>query len=151
MNTMTISELHTKLEAAGCGQAQEVRKHADKSTGHQGDCYVHPIKKRPAVWDVETTDQTRQVAVGQGEGSNHCASGKVRVYWPKSAAEASKACPVALFKKDEAARLQCLGPIVEADEPWTLTHPKHAHHECPAGIYLISYQLDRRTMRRVQD
>lgn len=152
MKTMTIDQLHAKLEAAGCGQAQEVRKHTSGSHGHQGDVYCHPIKSRPDCWDIETTDQNRQVAVGQGEGSNHRASGPVRIYWPKSADEAAKHCPLpGFFKNEEAARRSCLGPIIVADGEWTLSHPKHAHHTFPSGTYLCTYQLDRRTMRQVRD
>lgn len=151
MKTITIEELHAKLQEAGSGQAQEIRRHTRKSHAHQGDVYCHPIKKRPASWDIETTDQTRQVAVGQGEGSNHCASGKVRVFWPKNAQEAARECPIKLFPGEENARRVCLGPVIEADEEWTLTHPKHAHHTFPAGTYFISFQLDRRTMRQVKD
>jgi hypothetical protein len=150
----SIIIFHQKLEAAAADSKQEPRDcRAIKIGQHsrQGDCYVHPIKKRPASWDIETTDQTRQVAVGQGEGSNHCASGKVRVFWPKNAQEAAKECPIKLFPNEEAARRVCLGPVIEADEEWTLTHPKHAHHEYPAGLYLVTYQLDRRTMRQVRD
>jgi len=152
MNTMTINELHAKLEAAGCGHAQEVRRHGAKSHGHQGDVYCHPIAKHPDCWDIETTDQSRQVAVGQGEGSNHCVIGSARVFWPKSAEEAAKECPLkGFFAAEIDARKVCLGPVIVADGEWTLTHPKHAHHVFPAGTYLITYQLDRRTMRQVKD
>jgi len=152
MQAMTINELHAKLEAAGCGQAQEIRRHNGKSHGHQGDIYIHPIKAKPDCWDIETTDQTRQVAIGQGEGSHHCAIGPVQVFWPKSAQLADEQCPLkGFFKNDQAARRVCLGPVLIATGPWTNTHPKHAHHEFPAGVYLVTFQLDRRTMRQVKD
>lgn len=152
MKTMTITELHAKLEAAGCGQGAEIRRHTAKQHGHQGDVYVHPIKSRPDCWNVETTDQSRQVAVGAEEGSNHRAMGKVQVFWPDSAEHAAQACPLnGFFKSDEAAKRVCIGPVIVADAEWTLTHPKHAHHVFPAGTYLITYQLDRRTMRQVRD
>ena len=35
-----------------------------------------------------------------------------------------------------------LGPVIVADEAFTLTHPEHAHHRLPAGIYQVGYQLD---------
>lgn len=150
--TITIHKFSADLEAQAKEVSQEVRKHAKGSAGHQGDVYCHPIKSRPACWNVETTAENVQVAVGQGEGSNHRAIGPgARVFWPTSAQEASDKCPVRLFVNNAAARLQCLGPIVEAPNGFTLTHPKHAHHEFPPGTYLISYQLDMRTMRRVQD
>ena len=146
-----VMELHQRLTDQGCGNGPEVRSHAPGSHGHQGDVYVHPIEKRPAVWNVETTDQSRQVAVGQGEGSNHRAEGKIRVFWPESRTDAARENTFRLFDNDPEILEQVLGPIVEAEEEWTLTHPKHAHHRFPAGTYLIQYQLDRRTLRRVQD
>lgn len=148
----TITELHAQLEAAGCGQGQDVRKHLPGQCGHQGDIYLHPIKERPACWNVETTDQSRQVAIGAEEGSHHCATGDIRIFWPDSLDNAVRECPVAdFFAGEPEARRVCIGPIIEAKGPLTVTHPKHAHHEFPAGLYLTTYQLDRRTMRQVQD
>lgn len=147
----TIIELHQALVEAQ-HQKQELRVHVVGDAGHQGDVYVHTIKSRPECWSVETTDESRQVAVGQGEGSNHRASGPVQVFWPESAEAAADACPLkGLFDGDADCLRQILGPVVVARETWTLTHPKHAHHQFPAGVYLIQFQLDRRTMRRVQD
>jgi hypothetical protein len=152
--TLTIQSLHQQLEAKGCGQGQELRRHTLQSHGHQGDIYVHPVAYKPDCWDVENTDNSRQIAIGQGVGSHHTAEGNVRVFWPRNIDEASeevlKIFP--LFFKDEAeARKQCIGPIVVAKETWLNPHPTHAHHEFPAGIYFVSYQLDRATMRRVVD
>jgi hypothetical protein len=146
-----VMELHESLTKAGCGGGQELRKHGVGDWAHQGDVYLIPIKSRPAVWSVETTQESRQIAVGQGEGSNHRVTGNVRVYWPESAQKAAESCPIKLHEGANAALLQVLGPVIEADEAFQLTHPKHAHHELPAGVYLTVYQLDRRTMRRVQD
>jgi hypothetical protein len=154
MKTMTIEKLQADLEAAGCGQGQELRKHDASSHGHQGDVYVHPIKAKPECWDVETTDQSRQIAIGQGAGSHHTAEGNVRVFWPRSIDEALKNLPVipgGFFKNEPEAQRQCCGPIIVAKETWRNPHPSHAHHEYPAGVYWVTFQLDRRTMRRVQD
>lgn len=148
----TIIQLTEELAKAGVGHGQELRVHTKGQSGHQGDVYCHSVTSKPDCWNIETTDQNSQVAVGQGEGSNHRASGPARIFWPQNIDEASKACPLAGYYVDEPeARKVCLGPIIVADDNWTLTHPKHAHHQFPAGIYLITYQLDRRTMRRVQD
>lgn len=147
----TVIKVHQALVKAK-RQNQGLRVHDAGDTGHQGDVYVHPIKSRPECWSVETTDESRQVAVGQGEGSNHRAAGPVQVFWPESADAAVKGCPLkGLFDGDADCLRQILGPVVVARDAWTLTHPKHAHHQFPAGVYLIQFQLDRRTMRRVQD
>ncbi len=152
--TQTVIELHQELQEAVKSSSRSIRDCTKMKVGEHsrhGDCYFHRITERPECWDVETTDQTRQVAVGQGEGSHHCAKGAVRVFWPRSADAASKTCPIKLFDGDNEARLQTLGPIIEAPEGWIATHPHHAHHEFGPGLYLTTFQLDRRTMRRVQD
>jgi hypothetical protein len=147
----TIQEIDYELNIAQHGLGQSIRIHRKGMRGHQGDVYVTPIKSHPVCWNVETTDQTTQGAVGQGEGSSHRAQGPVRVFWPDSVANAVTTCPVDFPKFSEAALRVCIGPVVVADGDWVLTHPKHAHHQFPAGVYLISYQLDVRTMQRVKD
>lgn len=153
-NAQSIAELHKELEEAIKSSSQLMRDCTQMEIGEHsrhGDCYFHRIKSKPKCWDVETTDQSRQVAVGQGEGSHHCAKGEVQVFWPRSAQEASKECPIKHFPNDEAARLVTIGPIIIAPKGWIATHPKHAHHEFGPGIYLTTFQLDRRTMRQVRD
>lgn len=148
---LTIHEMYTQLNG-NVGHGQEMRKHVSGQVGHQGDIYVLPIKRRPACWNIETSAESRQVAVGQGEGSNHCAIGPALIYWPTSKQDAADNCPIDnLFSNNPTARLNCLGPIVDARGTWKLPHPKHAHHEFPAGLYLIVYQFDWKTQRRVVD
>ena len=150
-----MQTFHDTLSKAAAAAPHEVRRHDAMAIGHvamQGDCYLHRIAKKPAVWDVETTNETRQVALGSTVGSRHCADGSVRVYWPKSKAEAVAQCPIKGFVDRLGAGAEpCIGPVVVADAEWTLTHPEHAHHVLPAGIYLTTFQLDRRTMREVRD
>jgi len=147
----TIEQHMANLTARAVEVSQDVRIHTGKKTGHQGDVYVHPIKAKPAAWSTENTDQSRQLATGQTVGSRHCAEGPVQVFWPASTEAAVAGCPVSLYTDDAAAQRECIGPVVVATGPWTLTHPEHAHHQFPAGCYFVSYQLDRVTMRRVVD
>lgn len=156
MKTCTVVDFHSQLTAAVKSPIHETRHHRTCALGkgaHQGDVYLIRIAKRPAAWTTEVS-KTRQVAVGQGEGSNHRADGALRVFWPKSMDTAVQDCPVKhlgfLDRLGNAAG-QCLGPVIVAQKRWELTHPKHANHSLPAGTYLVTYQLDRRTMRRVQD
>ncbi len=149
--TKTATDFHAELSSAAAKSSQEVRRHsgAMNEVSHQGDCYGHKIKSVPPAWNVAVTEH-RQVAVGEGIGSHHIAEGPaLKVLWPKSKAEAVAQCPIKGFV--EALAEFCLGPVVVAEKPWTLTHPKHAHHDFPAGVYLITYQLDRATMRQVRD
>ncbi len=43
------------------------------------------------------------------------------------------------------------GPVIEADERFMLTHPEHANHSFPAGVWQVTYQMDARSQRRVED
>ncbi len=153
--TKTAIQFHEELTAAVAESSQKVRKHPKMkpgNVGHQGDVYCHRISSVPAAWNVAVTE-TRQVAVGEGIGSHHIAEGDgIKVFWPKSKADAVKDCPIkGLAAKLGAGAEFCLGPVIVAEQAWTLTHPKHAYHEFPAGVYLCTYQLDRATMRQVRD
>lgn len=145
--TITAEQAYTTL--AESIARPELRLHTGRTAGHQGDVYVHPITRRPSVWSVKVTEH-RQVALGRSIGSRHCAEGAVGVFWPESAEGAARNCPIKMLWPLPVIAA-CIGPIVDASEPWTLTHPEHAHHRFPAGLYLITYQLDTRTLARVQD
>jgi hypothetical protein len=63
-----------------------------------------------------------QVAVGQGIGARHTVSiAEVHVYALPNAGPLD-------------------GPVVEAECPWTLTHPEHQNVTFPPGKYAICYQ-----------
>lgn len=149
----TLTEHLTDLRTAAPLASPAIRVHAvNFRCGHQGDVYVHRISARPPAWNVETTQESRQVALGQSVGSRHCASGKVRVFWPESIESAMRECPISLDRFPNPALIrEALGPIVESYDEWPLEHPEHAHHQFPASICLVTYQVDLRTGRRVVD
>jgi hypothetical protein len=109
---------------------------------HQGDVYLH------CVPDAHPRGQelgTRQVAIGTTVGSRHIVEGAgVSVFagsrYPDGFNEPKDIQPNAL-----------LGPLVVANEAFTLTHPEHAHHRLPAGCYQVTYQADLISMRAVVD
>lgn len=110
---------------------------------HQGDVYLTRV---PDDHPRGALLGTRQVAVGNSVGARHVAEGDgVQVFegrqYPKG------------FKEPEGVREQAmLGPVVVVPEVMTLTHPEHAHHEVrQPGAYQVTYQLDWKTMRAVQD
>jgi hypothetical protein len=151
----TATEFHHHLTAEVTKSSQKLRRHPKMAVtrkGHQGDVYVHRIDAIPAAWDVEVREH-HQVALGATIGSRHVADGPaLTVLWPKSLDAAVEECPVkGLVKKLGNGARFCLGPVVKADKPWRLTHPEHAHHEFPAGNYLVTYQLDYARQRQVQD
>ncbi len=164
MKTTTALQFHEQLAKAATPKP-EIRRH-DRMTvgqvGHQGDVYVHRIDTWPCVtkgpgvlagWDRRVLG--RQVALGATVGSRHIADGDgITVYWPEDRAKALAGCPIKRFAQrmgGDRIAAQCLGPVIVAEQEWTLTHPEHAHHVFPAGVYLTTYQLDRRTMQVVRD
>lgn len=78
-----------------------------------------------------------QLAIGSTRGSRHILE------------EKSSAILHAPMARGEIAELS--GPIVEAPERFTVTHPDHAHFSLPSGTYETRYHRDLATERRVQD
>lgn len=108
----------------------------------QGDIYLHRVDDSHPRGDIRGT---RKLSIGQGEGSNHMAEGsQLEVY------EGVK-LPDWVDFNDEILNQQALGPVVVAKESWLNTHTKHAHHQCPAGTYQVTYQIDMATRNRVLD
>lgn len=109
---------------------------------HQGDCYLHRVAE-----DHPRGKQlgTRQVAVGTTIGSRHIVEGDGVAVFTGAKLPDGFTVPRGLQESD------LLGPVVVADEPFTLTHPEHAHHKLPRGVYQVTYQADLVSMRRVAD
>lgn len=144
----TATEAFAKINKAATTASPDVRVCRRLEIGqilHQGDVYLvrvaddHP---RGAAWG------SRQVAIGDTQGSRHVAEGDVSVWAGvdlppgfKAPAWLNGANPKPIF----------LGPVVEARSTWTLTHPEHADHECAAGTYQVVYQADARQRARVAD
>lgn len=151
-------EFHEKLTTAIKQCSHETRDHRGKmpigNAARQGDVYIHRIGAVPTAWDVLVTEH-QQVALGATVGSRHIADGPaISVFWPKSlnAALAEIDGVIKGFRRKLGDGTgPCIGPVVVAERGWELTHPEHAHHRFDAGIYLTTYQLDRRTMRQVTD
>lgn len=108
---------------------------------HQGDIYVHRVADDHQRGEVIGE---RKLAIGQGDGSNHRAEGDVTIYRGVN-------LPPWVEAPEWADAAQMLGPVVVACAEWMVTHPKHAHHVLPAGTYQVTYQIDRKTMLRVED
>jgi hypothetical protein len=105
----------------------------------QGDIYMHRVSPSQAKGKPLGT---RQVAIGTNVGARHIVEGNVKVF------EGVNLPPK--FKGSQFLN-QLLGPVVEAEDTFVLTHPEHAHHQLPAGTYQVTYQLDWATKERVLD
>lgn len=108
----------------------------------QGDCYLTRV---PDAHPRGKSCGSRQVALGNSIGSRHVAEGEdVEVF------EGTK-LPEGVAPPADVPESAILGPVVVAPKGFVLTHPEHAHHELPAGVYQTTYQADLDTMRAVQD
>lgn len=134
MESKSVLDCNAEIEAAA--------KKADATTRTIRTFPVGKHVRQGDVYLVRVDDKTprgkergsRQVAVGTTVGSRHIAEGELKVYEPVG------------FQRFER---EFVGPLVVADEPWTLTHPEHAHVKAPAGTYQVVYQ--REGSRRVAD
>lgn len=142
MDTQVIAEL-SKIESAK--PDVEVRVCRNLPIGkalHQGDVYLHRVADS---WPRGERLGTRQVAVGSTVGARHVAEGDgVEVF-------AGTDLPASVEPYENVDESAYLGPVVVAPQGFTLTHPEHAHHRCPAGVYQVTYQVDPVAQRRVQD
>ena len=100
----------------------------------QGDIYIHCVKDSHAHGKEL---QSRQLAMGETQGSRHILEGDALVMAGTTAPEWA---PKAL-----------LGPLVKLLKRCIVTHPEHAHVNLPAGTYQITHQMDARTLERVRD
>ena len=143
MKTQTAEQVLSKIENARPEPDVRVCRRIEVGQVlHQGDVYLTSV---PADWPRAARLGTRQVAVGTTIGSRHVAEGDgVEVC-------AGVKLPDALRCAADVPESAYLGPVVVAPEGFTLTHPEHAHHVCPAGVYQVTYQVDHVAMRRVQD
>ena len=132
-------ELLKKLETEAKEKAvQDIRFIQDIQPGQairQGDIYLlcveesHPKGKR-------ITD--RQLAPGSSMGSRHCVEGNVEIY---EGVKAPAWC-----------KSKLVGPVIIArEERFKLVHPEHAHFDMPCGTFVTIFQLDPRTLLRVEE
>ncbi len=109
---------------------------------HQGDVYIHRVADNHAMGKQIGKDSV-QIALGIGNGARHMAEGPVKVFEGKCLPDG-----VGIVNVDPE---KLTGPCIVADDVWMLTHPEHAHHQLPAGVYQTTYQYDPKTMQRVRD
>lgn len=152
LKTQTLEEVvHAITNQPPLPELRVLDEHKIGAAIHQGDVYIHCVAKnhpRGKAWG------SNQVAVGTTVGSRHVAEGEgVEVFagekLPKTFDKA-KMPWLANLTEEQVNRI-FLGPVIVAPKGFRLTHPEHAHHDCPEGVYQVTYQGDPRTAERVQD
>jgi hypothetical protein len=143
-STTEVAEAVRAVETSAADpEVRVVRRIEVGQVVQQGDVYLHCVlADHPRGKQIGTG--CVQIALGTGNGARHVAEGAVRVY-------AGTTLPPGVSAPANMAASEICGPMVVADEPWTLVHPEHPHHRLPAGSYQTTYQYDSQTMRRVQD
>lgn len=141
MQTMTVEEVLSKIEAHAAEPELRQLPRALGQVAHQGDVYLHRV----------TSDHprgkllgTRQIAVGTTIGSRHIVEGNVEVY-------EGKALPPGFALPEGARDSDVLGPVVVVKSSAVLTHPEHAHHALDCGVDQVTYQWDVTAAARVAD
>ena len=144
----TVKESIEDIQGAQADSELRVTRRIEiGSVIQQGDLYIIRVAdNHPHGGKIGS----RQVAVGTNIGARHVAEGEgVEVFagvrLPDGVSVPKWAQETGIME------IEMLGPVVVARESWTLTHPEHAHHALPAGVYAVTYQLDYSTRRRVVD
>lgn len=144
---LTMKDAVNKVEVAPADLDKRVTRRIEiGSAAQQGDVYLHRLsdnwKRGKSLGRAKRGGV--QIAVGQNIGARHMAKGTLEVF-------EGVALPPGVQAPSDVDPREMLGPVIVADSPWSLTHPEHAHHQLPAGVYGVTYQVDMRTMRRVVD
>jgi len=100
----------------------------------QGDVYVTRIADNSKHGAKITS---RQLAQGSSNGSRHMAEGPISLFAP--------------IKVGNRVKDALAGPVIVADDRWTVAHPEHADFGLPAGTFQVSYQLDWASQQKVND
>lgn len=150
MKTLTAKEaLYRVVESIPDHTVRVIEEMQVGQVIHQGDVYLHRVADD---WPRGKLLGTRQIAVGTTVGSRHIVVGDgYEVYEGKQLPDY-----VTFSKLDsrtrEAVRKELCGPVVVLRrDGGALTHPEHADHQHPCGVYQVQYQLDGKTMVRVTD
>ena len=135
MTTETVfNEVQSKAESIACDKERAIEVMDIGDEVRQGDIYITMIDGKPAG-AKQIKDAILQLAPGNTQGSRHC----LRSFEG-----------VKLFALDNPGPLD--GPIIVADQPFTIDHPEHGNRTFPAGTFAITFQRAfADDLRRVQD
>lgn len=136
---IAVEDVHAEIERTAREKAvSEIRMVEKIEIGQavrQGDIYVHRVapghQRGPKL-------ESRQLAVGDSQGSRHVAELPADVY---AGIELPESCAPGTF----------LGPVIVSLGRFKIVHPEHAHFSLPDGVYQVTHQSDARTKERVID
>ncbi len=138
MNTQQIVEKITnEAKTKNTKEIRTLKKFIiGKIACRQGDIYIHMVDKDfPVGGEIDCV----QVVDGNSVGSRHILTGDFKVYHGVK-------LPGYINKQ-----FFTVGKAFDVFGQAVLTHPEHAHCKLITGRYVISHQIDIRTMKRVSD
>lgn len=103
-----------------------------------GDLYYNFVGEYGTEYPHGALLQSNQLASGTSAGSRHIA-------------EAPAKCYVGTKLPDYYNDTAFIGPYFESKERFVVSHPEHSSIHFPSGNYMVSFQLDARTLQKVKD
>jgi hypothetical protein len=136
MNTLEImKEIETKAQEINTQELRVISQHIIGKAVRQGDIYIHMVEND---FEVGQEINVKQIVDGTSIGSRHILDGNVIVYEGK------------VLPKWVASNYP-LGKAFDVKSRCIVTHPEHAHVELPKGRYVVTHQMDLRTLQKVSD
>lgn len=130
-----IKEIETQATAKAVQKDRVIKEIKLNQYVRQGDIYIVAVPKNHAHGGII---EDHQLAQGTTKGSRHVAESSVTVF---AGTTAPKVCNGNPF----------LGPFIESDKEFRISHPEHAHVIMPAGCYQIVHQMDPIRQQRALD
>jgi hypothetical protein len=118
---------------------QEVRVIQEMKIGQvvrQGDIYLERIK---SIQGKGKEVKSRQLAPGTSKGSRHIVQEGEKIKIFQSAPELKNKFQFQV------------GPAIESEKEFSVTHPEHATIKMPAGCFQVYFQADILRQQRVKD
>lgn len=140
LEATSVVEAHSIIEKFSETKATTVvRKIPQMKVGQaarQGDIYIRAISEIPKGYKKKKVGSQYQLVDGSTQGSRHIVedTSNITAYEPEN-------------KTNE-----LFGPVIEAKDCFTITHPEHAHFEMQPGLYQVTFQENwAEKERRVRD
>jgi hypothetical protein len=122
-NTETVfNDVQSRAESIASDDERAIKTMDVGDEVRQGDVYLTMIKANPDN-AMEVHNPSKQLAPGQTQGSRHCLR---------------SLAGLKIFKLLAPGPLD--GPIIVADQPFTVEHPEHGDRTLPDGTFAVTYQ-----------
>ena len=140
LEATSVVQAHSIIEKFSETKATTVVRKIPKmkagQAARQGDIYIRAISEIPKGYKAKAVGSQYQLVDGSTQGSRHIIddTSALKAYEPENRTN------------------ELFGPVIEATECFTITHPEHAHFEMQPGLYQVTFQENwEEKERRVRD